>query len=312
MTFRVSGAERQAALASELERSGAVRDGVTGSGEVWRYRMDGASVTLWRTGTCRVQGKGEMLDVLTALVASHAVPVAGAPPESVSHPTRPGDLPPGVPWVGCDESGKGDYFGPLVSAAVYVEPDAAERLRELGVQDSKRLTDKRVHALAPSIRAATRQAVTMIAPPRYNQLYAEFRSRGRRLNHLLAWAHVRSIEDLIEAGLHPAYAIVDQFASDASVIEQAVLSETRERGLRVVQYPRAEADVAVAAASVLAREAFVNWLARAERRVGVPLPKGASPAVIAAAQEIVRTGGEEALGTVAKLHFGTTTSVLTT
>ena len=80
MTFRVSGAERQAALASELERSGAIRDEVKGSGEVWRYRMDGASVTLWRTGTCRVQGKGEMLDVLTALVASHAVPVGDAPP----------------------------------------------------------------------------------------------------------------------------------------------------------------------------------------------------------------------------------------
>ena len=307
MTFRVSGAERQAALADSLERSGAVRDDVKGSGEVWRYRLDGASVTLWRTGTCRVQGKGEMLDVLTALVAPHAVPVGDAPP---AQPGRPGDLPSGVPWVGCDESGKGDYFGPLVSAAVYVEPDAAERLGELGVQDSKTLSDKRVRALAPQIRALTRHALTTVAPPRYNELYAELRSRRRRLNHLLAWAHARSIEDLIEAGLHPAYAIVDQFAADANVIEHAVLTETRERELRVVQYPRAEADVAVAAASVLAREAFIGWLDRAGDRVGVPLPKGASPAVIAAAQEIVRSGGEEALATVAKLHFATTAAVL--
>ena len=307
MTFRVSGAERQAALASELERSGATRDDVKGSGEVWRYRLDGATVTLWRTGTCRVQGKGEMLDVLTALVAAHAVPVGDAPAPPAGRPT---DLPPGVPWVGCDESGKGDYFGPLVSAAVYVEPDAADRLRALGVQDSKTLTAKRVTTLAPQIRSLTTHAITTIAPPRYNELYAEFRARGKRLNHLLAWGHVRSIEDLIEAGLHPAYAIVDQFAADASVIEQAVLTETRERGLRVVQYPRAEADVAVAAASVLAREAFVRWLDRAEDRIGVPLPKGASPAVIAAAQEIVRTQGEEALGTVAKLHFATTAAVL--
>ena len=312
MTFRVTGAEQQAALADALERSGAERDEVRGSGEQWRYRLDGASVTLWRTGTCRVQGKGEMLDVLTALVASHAVPTGDAPPESLSHPARPDDLPGGVPWIGCDESGKGDYFGPLVSAAVYTEPEAAERLRELGVQDSKQLTDKRVRALAPQIRSLTRHAITAIAPPRYNELYADFRAKGRRLNHLLAWAHTRSIEDLIEAGLHPAYAIVDQFAADASVIEKAVLARTRERGLRVVQYPRAEADVAVAAASVLAREAFIAWLDRAGDRVGVPLPKGASPAVIAAAQEVVRSGGEEALATVAKLHFGTTAAVLET
>ena len=309
MTFRVSGAERQAALAVDLERSGAVRDEVKGSGEVWRYRLDGASVTLWRTGTCRVQGKGEMLDVLTALVATHAVPAGDAQAPS---PGRPSDLPPGVPWVGCDESGKGDYFGPLVSAAVYVEPAGAARLQELGVQDSKTLTAKRVNVLAPQIRNLTKHAITTIAPPRYNELYDEFRSRGRKLNHLLAWAHARSIEDLVEAGLRPAYAIVDQFAADASVVEQAMLSGSREHELRVVQYPRAEADVAVAAASVLAREAFVAWLDRAEDRVGVPLPKGASPAVIAAAQEIVRTGGEEALASVAKLHFATTAAVRNT
>jgi ribonuclease HIII len=305
VTFRVAGPDRQAALAEALERSGAERSEAKGSGEVWRYRLDGASATLWRTGTVRVQGKGEQLQALIDVVREHAVP-AGAD----AAPALPMELPRDRPWIGCDESGKGDYFGPLVSAAVYVEPADAERLRELGVQDSKKLTDKRVHALAPQIRGLSRHAITMVAPPRYNELYADFKRRGKSLNHLLAWEHTRSIEDLIEAGLDPAYAIVDQFAADPGVIERAVLAETRARELRVVQFPRAEADVAVAAASILAREAFVTWLERASERVGVHLPKGASPAVIEAAREIVRRGGEDALAGVAKLHFGTTAQVL--
>jgi ribonuclease HIII len=308
VTFRVTGTDRQAVLAQLLEDSGAERAEARGSGEVWRYRAGGASVTLWRTGTVRVQGKGEHLEELLALVREHAVQAGGDPATPVSG--MPVDLPRDRPWIGCDESGKGDYFGPLVSAAVYVEPADADRLRELGVQDSKKLTDKRVHALAPQIRELSRQAITMVAPPRYNELYADFRRRGKSLNHLLAWEHTRSIEDLVEAGLDPAYAIVDQFAADPSVIERAVLAETRARELRVVQFPRAEADVAVAAASILAREAFVTWVDRASERIGVHLPKGASPAVIAAAREVVERGGEAALASVAKLHFGTTAQVL--
>jgi ribonuclease HIII len=123
------------------------------------------------------------------------------------------------------------------------------------VQDSKTLTDKRVRALAPQVRAATRHAITRLPPPRYNELYADFRRQGKRLNQLLAWAHVRSLRTLLEAGEPPAYAIVDQFA-DAKVIERAAAGWTDD--LRIVQFPRAEADVAVAAASVLAREAFLD------------------------------------------------------
>lgn len=307
MTFRVTDADRQAALAEALERAGAEPVEAKGSGELWRYRLDGASVTMWRTGTVRVQGKGERRDALTALVSEYALPTRD---EAAALPV---DLPRDRPWVGCDESGKGDYFGPLVSAAVYVEPENADRLRELGVQDSKKLTDKRVHALGPQIRDRSRHAITMVAPPKYNELYDSFKRQGKSLNHLLAWEHVRSIEDLmiqIPPALHPAYAIVDQFAADARVIESAVLAETRARKLRVVQFPRAEADVAVAAASILAREAFVNWLERASSRVGVPLPKGAGPQVVDAAREVVRRGGEEALASVAKLHFATTAQVL--
>jgi ribonuclease HIII len=271
---------------------------------VWRYALDGATVTLWRTGTCRVQGKGESLDVLRRLVEEFAVPEVAEAPQAEGPRA---DLPRDRPWAGVDESGKGDYFGPLVSAAVVVDRAAADALAAAGVQDSKKLTDKRVRALAPRIRAVSAHAVTRLAPPRYNALYDEFRREGKRLNQLLAWAHVRSLRSLAEGGAAPAYAIVDQFA-DARVVERAAFGVTGE--LRIVQFPRAEADVAVAAASILAREAFVDWLRDASRRTGVELPRGASAQVVEAARAVAARGGREALGEVAKLHFATTEQVL--
>jgi ribonuclease HIII len=294
------GAERREALRDALERSGAERREAKGSGELWRYALDGAQVTLWRTGTVRVQGKGEGLGLLQRLVEEFAVPEQAAA-------ALPRDLPRDAPWAGADESGKGDYFGPLVSAAVVVDASSAAQLAALGVQDSKRLTDARVGRLAPEVRRLTHHALTTVAPPRYNALYDDFRREGKRLNQLLAWAHVRSLAELLERGDPPACAIVDQFA-DARVVERA--AETKTAGLRIVQFPRAEADVAVAAASILAREAFLQWLARASERLGVQLPKGASPQVVAAAREVVARHGREALGTVAKLHFATTAKVL--
>jgi ribonuclease HIII len=173
---------------------------------------------------------------------------------------------------------------------------------DIGVADSKKLSDMRVTKLAPQIRQRVRFTITVLAPPRYNDLYEQFRREGRRLNDLLAWAHARSLEDLLAAGSDPAYAIVDQFA-DARVIERRLLAGTRERGLRVVQFPRAEADVAVAAASILARDEFL-------RRLG-GLPKGGgSVQVVAAGREIATRGGEGALRRLAKLHFATTARVL--
>jgi ribonuclease HIII len=280
------------ALRAALVQAGAVEREAKGSGELYRFDLDGATVTVWRTGTARVHGKGEGRPVLDELVAGVAV-----------KPSLPVDLPRDRPWAGVDESGKGDYFGPLVSAAVEVDPLVASELEELGVTDSKRLSDGRVARLAPEIRERVRSTITVLAPPRYNDLYEQFRREGRRLNDLLAWAHARSIEDLLADGADPAYAIVDQFAADARVVEGRLLAGTRERALQVVQFPRAEADVAVAAASILARDAFLRGLGT--------LPKGGgSPQVVAYARELAARGGEDALRRVAKLHFATTARVV--
>ena len=290
-------AERRDELREAIEAAGATAREARGTGEVWRYQLGDASVTLWRTGTVRVDGKDR--EALRDVVEQYAVAAPAEGDQRVPPPTG------GQPWIGVDESGKGDYFGPLVSVAAYVDPRGAAILDELGVRDSKKLTDRRIHALAPQVREVVREASTIIAPPRYNELYDDFRRTGTKLNGMLAWAHARSVEELLAAALHPGHIVVDRF--DAKLPVEARL---RKRGIPVHEVPRAEADVAVAAASVLAREAFLSWLEGSSRRAGVRLPKGAGPAVIEAARGVYARGGEDALRHVAKVHFATTAQVV--
>ncbi len=205
-------------------------------------------------------------------------------------------------WIGLDESGKGDYFGPLVVAGVQVDSDIAARLVSLGIKDSKRLSDKRILDLEPMIRQACRHSVVAIGPERYNELYEKFRN----LNRLLAWAHARTLENLLLEGECPR-AIADQFG-DERFIKNALM----EKGRKIVleQRPRAEEDPAVAAASILARAEFLKRLKRLSEEHQIDLPKGASDRVREAAVKLVREKSAEALKKLAKWHFKTTQQVI--
>jgi len=205
--------------------------------------------------------------------------------------------------IGIDESGKGDYFGPLVIAAVYVDAQTENDLRALGVRDSKRLTDDRMRPMAEAIKRCCQHSVVVIAPKRYNELYASI----GHLNRLLAWGHARALENLLEQVECPL-AIADQFG-DASFLQRALLQKGRHITLQ--QRPRAEDDLAVAAASILARVAFVQRIEWLGHQIGHTLPKGASaPAISTVGRAIVAQGGEPALRSVAKLHFKTTQAIL--
>ncbi len=213
-----------------------------------------------------------------------------------------------LPSIGTDESGKGDFFGPLVCAGVYADQTNAEVLLSMGVRDSKRLTDRRCRELAEGIKTTChgRYSVVEIGPPRYNELYEQFRREGKNLNTLLAWAHARVLENLL-TWVDCSRAITDQFADPRFV--QAKLQE-RGKKIELIQMPRAEVHVAVAAASVLARARFLERLEALSAQFGMTLPKGASPAVILAGQALVKRFGRAALRQVAKLHFKTTAQVL--
>lgn len=202
--------------------------------------------------------------------------------------------------IGVDESGKGDFFGPLVVAACYVGP---EHLAELdGVKDSKKLTDGIAKKLAATIKRTCPHKVLTILPQKYNELYEQIGN----LNRLLAWGHARAIEEVLE--LQPCSQVIsDQFA-DPEVLKRRLF----EKGKRIelISMVRGEQDIAVAAASVLARAEFLWRLEALSKEFGVDLPKGASPAVVAAGKRFVERYGRGDLGKVAKLHFKTTHNVL--
>ena len=204
--------------------------------------------------------------------------------------------------IGIDESGKGDYFGPLVIAGVYVSATQEEQLRELGVRDSKAITDKKATTLASQIRSLCPFTVVAIGPERYNNLHASFKN----LNKLLAWGHARAIENLLEK-VSCNHIVSDQFG-DERFLKNALMSKGRT--VTLTQKPRAEEEIAVAAASIVARAEFLRRLHELSLRYGVNLPKGASDLVISAGKEFVKRHGLDALGQVAKLHFRTTEKVM--
>src|SRR3989441_6932497 len=203
------------------------------------------------------------------------------------------------PHFGVDESGKGDFFGPLVIAGVYVDRGIARKLIDAGVQDSKRIgSDARIRTLADAIRKTSMGLfeVVLIGPAKYNELYEKFGN----LNKLLGWGHARVIENLLSKKPDCRRSLSDQFA-DARVIEQSLLRHGQK--IDIQQRPRAESDIAVAAASILAREAFINWLEREGKKLGMRLERGVSPAVKTTAEKLVESKGAGVLREVAKDHF---------
>ena len=210
------------------------------------------------------------------------------------------------PHFGIDESGKGDFFGPLVIAGAYTDAVITRRLIDAGVVDSKRVTSHaRIRQLAAAIRATPgcTTEVVAIGPQRYNEMHDSFGN----LNRLLAWGHARIIEKLATARPACPRALSDQFARP-EVLQHAM----REKGLtiRLEQRTHGESDTAVAAASILARERFIDWIDKTSCAGGVKLPLGASNAVVQAGRELVARHGRDALGKAAKLHFRTTAAVL--
>lgn len=244
-----------------------------------------------------VQGKGTE-DFVKFTLEPEVLGIAELGYEEVHHPEM------FTPHIGVDESGKGDFFGPLVVAGAYVDGKMARILLELGVMDSKRIgSDARIKSLAGDMRqAGVMHDVIVIGPARYNQLYEQFGN----LNKLLAWGHAKVIENMLERVPGCPRALSDQFAN-ARVLEQAL--QKHGKTITLEQRTKAESDPAVAAASIFARERFVTWLEEAGERHGVNLPKGVSPAVKRSAAALVARHGKEILQQVAKMHFRTANEI---
>ncbi len=266
----------------------------------FRAKSTGCTVTFYNKGKVVLQGP--RLEEWLPVVAPDYVeeeeehPFDGA---LAKHPT-----PPPARWIGIDEAGKGDFFGPLVVVAAAVDRDRVELLRELGVGDSKRIADGRIKKLAGELRHICRVSKLVLRPEKYNQLYAKIGN----LNRLLAWGHARVLENLLEEDPSIEYALSDKFARDDRTVQRALME--RGRQIQLDQRTKAEADPAVAVASIFARAEFVWQMDALSREAGVTLRKGAGPPVLAAGRQLVAEAGADVLPRFAKMHFATAQQIV--
>jgi ribonuclease HIII len=263
------------------------------------FESDKCNVVFYESGKLVVQGKG-VQEFVEFLLEPEILKQAKLGYETVLNP----DLL--LPRFGVDESGKGDFFGPLCIAGVYVNEAVINAWKDLGVRDSKNISsDKKIAELAEKIRHTPGCVAdsVVVGNEAYNRLYAKMKS----VNTLLAWGHARVIENLMgkryQMNPPPVKAISDQFAASKSVIEKALMAQGKE--IQLVQRHKAEEDIAVAAASILARDEFVKGLAKLEKQFGLKFPKGAGVNVDKVAKEFVEARGAEELAKVSKMHFRT-------
>ncbi len=259
-------------------------------------------ITLFKSGKLLVQGQGAE-DWVLFVLEPQVIGQAKVGYEDILNPTL------ATPHCGVDESGKGDFFGPLVIAAAYVDEELLPRFQTLNVRDSKTITsDAKAESMARELRhlLGRRFAVVTIGPEAYNRLYAQMGN----VNRILAWGHARAIENILEAVPGCPRAVSDQFGPTRQ-IEQALLKKGRR--IKLEQRPKAESDPAVAAASILARAGFLQALRKLrEDFAGCTFPKGASPAVKTEAGKLIAAHGPEILVRTAKCHFRTADEVLAT
>jgi len=213
------------------------------------------------------------------------------------------EMEPARPYIGTDESGKGDYFGPLVIAGVYVTSETGKYLRSLGVRDSKELADAQIKNLGSEIKSRNDILfdIVLISPEKYNQLYEKMGN----LNRLMGWAHARVIENLLNK-CDAGEVISDKFGNEKLIID-ALQQKGREITLK--QVTKAEKFTAVAAASILAREAVIDWFHYQSKIYKVKIHKGSSTEVEMMAKQFLQNHGKETLSKLVKLHFKTSKKI---
>ena len=276
--------------------------------EVPYARISGAkkdlNVTLYLSGKLVVQGKGTR-DFIEFVLEPEILGAATLGYESTLDPSLLDAR------IGVDESGKGDFFGPLCVAAVYVNKSVLNAWKTVGIRDSKSVgSDAQIAHLNRAIRETPGCQVSVIAIG--NEAYNRLHARHGSVNTVLAWGHARAIENLLERGPllnpPPVRAISDQFASSKTTVERALM--TLGKGVELVQRHRAEEDMAVAAASIVARNEYLQRMKNLEKEFSMPLLRGASAAVEEAARKLVERHGSEVLPRVSKMHFRTRYRVL--
>jgi len=257
---------------------------------VFRAKTKEGIAVLYNSGKFLMQGKE-----VSGIAAEFQIALGQSNSQITEPQLKSGNIE--FPHIGVDESGKGDFFGPLVIAGVLADEENSKKFIAAGIKDSKKLSDEKILKLAGIIKANSVHSTVVIGNEKYNELYNKFSN----LNKLLAWGHARVIENILEKK-HCNYALSDKFGNE-SLIKNALLQKGQT--ITLEQRVRGEEDIAVAAASVLARAEYVNRMSALSSRYEIDLPKGASERVLFAGKQFAQNYGKEKLKAVAKTHFKT-------
>ena len=269
----------------------------------WKAKKEKTNIVAYQSGKLVIQGK-DTEDIVLFIVEPEILKEASLGYEKKT--TQEEEEIPFTPHAGIDESGKGDFFGPLVVAAVFVDDESNSRLSALGVKDSKLIkSDVKILKIAKEIRTIVKGdfSVMPIGPEAYNRLYNNFKN----LNRLLAWGHSRTLENLLEKEIDCPWALADKFGNE-ELIKNALFNKGKNIILK--QQTKAESDIAVAAASILARAEFVTRIKKLGDDLNTVIPKGASAKVLEKAAQILDEHGIEKLDSISKNHFRTRENVL--
>ncbi len=206
-----------------------------------------------------------------------------------------------APLIGTDEAGKGDYFGPLCVCALYADEAQYLQLKALGVRDSKTLADKKIRQLAAQIvEICPHFSVVRIGNAKFNALY----EKTGNINAIMGWAHATAVKNVLK-NIECRNVLTDKFGS-----EHWLSNNLKGLPLNIMQRPKAEQNTAVAAASILARSAFVESIDVLNKKYGVSLPLGAGSEADRAAADILKNLGPEILNEIAKTGFRNTQRIL--
>ena len=245
----------------------------------FRAENNGISITFYKSGKLLIQGK-EIDEIYNLIKARFFESKDGV-------------------WLGTDEAGKGDYFGPLVVAGVAIEPKMEDRFLRLGIRDSKRLSPARITRLAEEIKRLAVYDIEVVHPEEYNRIYEEVGN----LNKILSMFHIKVIEKLVDK-TGAKVAVVDKFSKNSGIPDYL------GGKIKVEEVERGERDIACAAASILARYSFVKYMEKMHNMYKFIFPKGAGEKVKDAAFEFVRKHSLKELRYVAKLHFKLTEEII--
>lgn len=269
----------------------------------------GTVVTLYESGKAVFQGFDADLAadfwIETEKINSGSAKVTSSDEKEKKKETEK-KLPIRINSIGSDEVGTGDYFGPIVVTATYVSKDNIDFLLELGVKDSKKMSDSDIKRIVPEVIKKIPYQTFVLTNKQYNEVY----NNEMNMNKMKAILHNKVLSGFVNKDKYNYdYIVVDQFENPKSYYNH--LSEAKFKVYGITFLTKAEDQcLSVACASIISRYIFLNEIDKMSKDIGMDIPKGASDLVDSFGKEVVKKYGTDKLKEIAKLNFKNTEKIL--